>query len=206
MEENKKALAIKCRHCSVLFQVAIPPKSGTYRYVCPSCKNGIDIRFNLPPKAQEGDTVQQTETGNGLASENKMTDAPLQERKPTKKLPNDGLNGSGCLEIVRFGGMLGGIANTRFPLHMGLNTVGRADSDTPSDINIKNDPTISRRSVIIEVIPKENGFLFKMKVLRAANPVLHNDKPLMEGEIIYLNYGDSIRLGRTTLRFNKLKK
>ncbi len=34
-----------------------------------------------------------------------------------------------------------------------------------------------------------------MKVLRAANPVLHNDKPLMEGEIIYLNYGDSIRLG-----------
>ncbi len=206
MEGSKKMLAITCRHCGVPFQVAIPGKSGTYRYVCPSCKNGTDVRFNLPPETQNSDAAQRTRLGNGQPQGNQMTDAPLQERKPTKKLPGDGLNGSGCLEIIRFGGMLGGIANTRFPLRAGLNTVGRADPDTPSNISIKNDPTISRRSVTIEVVPKENGVLFKMKVLRAANPVLHNNKPLMEGEIIYLNYGDSIRLGRTTLRFNKQKK
>lgn len=166
----------------------------------------MNVRFNLPSKTQESDAAQQTGKGSGQTLENKIADAPLQGRKPTKKLPGDGMNGNGCLEIVRFGSMLGGIANTRFPLRVGLNTIGRADFDTPSDISIKNDPTISRRSVTIEVVPKENGFLAKMKVLRAANPVLHNDKPLMEGEIIYLNYGDSIRLGRTTLRFNKLKK
>lgn len=166
----------------------------------------MNVRFNLPSKTQESDAAQQTGKGSGQTLENKIADAPLQGRKPTKKLPGDGMNGNGCLEIVRFGSMLGGIANTRFPLRVGLNTIGRADFDTPSDISIKNDPTISRRSVTIEVVPKEYGFLAKMKVLRAANPVLHNDKPLMEGEIIYLNYGDSIRLGRTTLRFNKLKK
>lgn len=206
MEGKKKTAAIKCKHCGVRFSIAVPEKNGIFKYICPSCKNMVDVRFAVKSKVQDGAVAQKGGQASMLTPEGKMASVAQPERKPTKKLPGDGLNGGGCLEIVRFGGILGGIANTRFPLRIGFNTVGRADNDTPSDINIKNDPTISRRSVTIEVVPKENGSLFKMKVLRAANPVLHNDKPLMEGEVIYLNYGDSIKLGRTTLRFNKQKK
>lgn len=175
MEETRKTLAIKCKYCDKQFGIAVPAKSGTFKFVCPSCKREVAVRFAT-------------------------------KSEKTKKVSNDGLHYNGCLEVVRYGGMLGGIANTRFPLKVGTNVVGRADKESPSDINIKNDPAVSRRSIAIDVIPKENGYFFKMKVLSATNPVLHNDKPLAEGEVIYLNYGDGIKLGRTTLRFNKLRK
>lgn len=205
MEGKNTVLAIKCKHCGKQFKIAVPKKQGTFRFVCPSCGNAVEVRFAAKPKVQESNVASLAVKADRPAPKKGATAASLPERKPTKKLPGNGLYGKGCLEIVRLGGLLGGIANTRFPLSIGMNTVGRADEDRPSDINIKNDPTISRRSIAIEVILKEDkGYQFKMKVLRAANPVLHNDKPLIEGEIIYLNYGDSIKLGRTTLRFNKL--
>ena len=38
-----------------------------------------------------------------------------------------------------------------FPLHNGVNTIGRADDEIVSDIAIENDDSISRRSIAIEV-------------------------------------------------------
>lgn len=127
--------------------------------------------------------------------------------KKTKQLPMDGMKSHGCLKLVRFGGLMGKWSTKVFPLHIGMNTIGRKDDELPSDICFDHDDSMSRRSVSIEVIQKdEKGFLFKMKVLRAANPVLHNEKPLVEGEVIYLNYGDTIVLGRTKLIFERREK
>ena len=91
-----------------------------------------------------------------------------------------------------------------FPLHNGVNTIGRADDEVVSDIAIENDDSISRRSIAIEVSMAElGGYFFKLTVLKSANVVLHNNVPLKEGDSVSLNYGDRIVLGRTKLKFDK---
>jgi hypothetical protein len=96
-----------------------------------------------------------------------------------------------------------GWLNKDYRLSDGKNVIGRFDESKNSDIAIKNDPTMSRRSVEIEVILSEKGYSFKLTVLSATNPVLHNNNPLMPGESISLNFGDSIILGKTKFRFDK---
>lgn len=91
-----------------------------------------------------------------------------------------------------------------YPLHAGQNVIGRTDADMPSDISIKNDKEVSRRSIAIEVSKADiGGWIIVLKVLKCANAVLHNDVELGEGDCVSLNYGDSIVLGRTKLRFEK---
>lgn len=121
----------------------------------------------------------------------------------TKILDSECNRSNGRLMQLRFGGIIGGLGSKSFLLHQGQNTVGRYDDELHSDIEIKGDPCMSRRSICIEVLQKEIGFLFKMKVLKATWPVMHNDKPLVEGEVVYLNYGDRIKLGKTLFIFNK---
>lgn len=64
---------------------------------------------------------------------------------------------------------------------------------------------MSRRSIEILVQQSDKGYTFKLTVLNATNPVLHNNKPLMKGESVSLNFGDTILLGKTKFRFEKDK-
>ena len=79
----------------------------------------------------------------------------------------------------------------------------RFDSDQMSDISIKNDSSMSRRSIKIDVVQSPKGFIFKLTVLKATNPVLHNNVALSTGETVSLNFGDNIVLGKTRFRFDK---
>jgi hypothetical protein len=90
-----------------------------------------------------------------------------------------------------------------FKLKSGSNIIGREDADMPSDISVSSDNTMSRRSINIEVTKNDKGYAFKLKVLKATNPVLVNNQPLSSGEAISLNFGDSIMLGKTKFRFEK---
>lgn len=98
-----------------------------------------------------------------------------------------------------------GWLNKDYPLLAGKTVVGRDDETAPSDISIKGDSSMSRRSIEILVQQSEKGYTFKLTVLNATNPVLHNNKPLMKGESISLNFGDTILLGKTKFRFEKDK-
>lgn len=91
----------------------------------------------------------------------------------------------------------------KYTLPEGTTIVGRYDEDTQSDLAIKGDSSISRRSVKIEVEREAAGYTFKMTVLKATNPVLHNNAPLHVGDTVYLNFGDTITLGTTVLHFEK---
>jgi DNA-directed RNA polymerase subunit M/transcription elongation factor TFIIS len=95
------------------------------------------------------------------------------------------------------------LLNKSFKLKIGSNIVGREDPDSPSDISIPSDNTVSRRSIDIVVTKKDSGYVFKLKVLKATNPVLLNNKPLSANESVSLNFGDSITLGKTKFRFEK---
>lgn len=92
--------------------------------------------------------------------------------------------------------------STHYPLPIGEHTIGRYDLEKPSSISIKGDSSMSRRSVSITAsISKDEGFKYLLRVLSATNPVSHAGHPLTEGEEIYLNFGDEIRLGGTLFRF-----
>ena len=106
----------------------------------------------------------------------------------------------GKLVLVRRGWI-----NKDYPLLAGKTIVGRDDETAPSDISIKGDSSMSRRSIEILVQQSEKGYTFKLTVLNVTNPVLHNNKPLMKGESVSLNFGDTILLGKTKFRFEKDK-
>lgn len=89
-------------------------------------------------------------------------------------------------------------------LKPGANTVGRNDPMELSDINI-DDNTVSRRSLLIEVERDDNqsGYRYRLTVVKATNPVTVNSKRLEPGNCIYLNFGDTIKVGNTTLTLKK---
>lgn len=62
---------------------------------------------------------------------------------------------------------------------------------------------MSRRSIEIRTERTDKGYTFKLTVRKSTNPVLHNSNPLMAGESVSLNFGDTITLGKTKLRFEK---
>lgn len=82
----------------------------------------------------------------------------------------------------------------------GETTIGRKSNDVPSDIGL-DDGTASRRSVKIVITRGEQTgkYIFKLVVLRTTNAVYVNQNALYNNSEIYLNYGDTIKLGETTL-------
>ncbi|MDE6012826.1 MAG: FHA domain-containing protein [Prevotella sp.] len=93
----------------------------------------------------------------------------------------------------------------QFVLRIGKNYVGRKDSESPSDLSLK-DEYVSARSICIEVNKAARGYSFHLTVERATNPVFINGKEQPEGSSFDLNYGDIIKLGNTSLTFNPVKK
>lgn len=191
-------ITIKCDNCGKEMPMPSLSQKGNFRIKCLKCKAQIDFHFNgeaveiLKCEKKEMPEPKQK-------AEQQKSEESSPQSSPTKK--TDPQNTSmGKLTLVRFHGLLG---KKTYRLHLGQNTIGRYDPNLACDIEIKNDNYMSRRSVVIDVIQTENGYQFKMKVLNAANPVLHNNKPLVVGECPYLNYGDSITLGNTTFNFEK---
>lgn len=89
-----------------------------------------------------------------------------------------------------------------YPLGKGTHIIGRDDSDEQSNFPIK-DTTVSRRSIQIDVNSIGGSLSYKMTVLRSTNPVYHNSVELTVGDIVYLNYGDTIKLGNTLIKVQK---
>lgn len=98
-----------------------------------------------------------------------------------------------------------GWINKRHQLVPGKNTIGRYDAEMWCNIAIRNDSSMSRRSVEIDVSHTERGYAFKLTVLNATNPVMHNNQPLRKGESVSLNFGDTILMGKTRFIFEREK-
>ena len=231
MEEKKQQVIIQCKHCATQMRWTTPKAQGMFRISCPKCK-GENIIKVMPKeiKTQQAESALKNPAAKIIICPDCQAKIRFQlkqdgtaymscpqcnaqlsvgikggvvisiEKKKTKPLTTEAKMSSG--KLVRLGELLN-IDKKSYNLRIGTNSIGRYDEALHSDIEVKNDSTMSRRSVVIEVVQKENGYLFKLKVLRAANPIMHNDKPLIEGEAIYLNYGDRIKLGKTTFVFEK---
>lgn len=99
-----------------------------------------------------------------------------------------------------------GFLHTRkleFPLSEGCYVVGRKDPNVPCEIAVTNDPTMSRRSVEITCMRLISGYSYRLKVLKATNPVIINGIELGINAVVSLQAGDSFKLGKTIFKLEK---
>ena len=116
---------------------------------------------------------------------------PKPASKPTKLL-RTGTFEAGCLRVKQG-------SFVRYDLDREVTVVGRQSVESPSDISIAGDETMSRRSVAI-ICDQVN---YKLQVLNATNPVIFNDRKLNTGDCVYLTFGDKFVLGKTLIIFEK---
>lgn len=95
-----------------------------------------------------------------------------------------------------------GLRNQKYQLYEGTTTIGRYDEDDTSDIMIRGDETMSRKSVAIIIEEEDGVFDYKLKVLNATNKVKVNDQRVKEGSETYLDFGDIIMLGNSKFKFD----
>lgn len=91
-----------------------------------------------------------------------------------------------------------------YTLSKGIHYVGRLDDVNKSDFEIK-DKYASSRSVRIDVNEDGGNLVYKLTVERAMNPVYHNNHELTIGDVVYLTYGDTLKLGKTLIKVQKAK-
>lgn len=180
-------------------------KEGRQRWDCPQCQAivgfaAVASKAQETAKEQAAPKAEKPEAGNPK-TENAKEEKEKQEapKKPTKKLDKSAQQNLG--ELV-WGGFF---SRKHFALHPGSILIGRKDSQEPSELQL-NDGYISRRSVVLDVMPSDKGYLFKLTVKNASNPVYVNSSEISVGNSIYLNYDDVIIMGKTKLTFKKSKK
>lgn len=189
---------ITCRKCGAKRRITLPAKPGRYSVPCPNEECREPMIFVVQPKEIKMGQGTSSGTPGADSARNDGSKVATMMVKPGKR----------CGEIVHHELVIRNLMrrNRHFRLHEGSNTVGRADADKPSDISIDTDRTMSRRSVDILMDVTPEGAVFKLKVLGATNPVLHNGQPLSVGDEIYLTSGDTVKLGSTVFHFLPVKE
>lgn len=183
-----------------------------YQMVCPNCQKVLTIKAKEAKPFVETCTFCHTKTvvagcAAALKQEQPQPSAGQSpsvgskpDNDPTQKVRIRSGNIQTTGKLV-WGGFL---RRKSYILHEGANYIGRYDNEIPSDVNIDDD-YVSRRSILIEVAQATKGFTYKLTVKKCTNPVLINGKEQAEGNSIYLNYGDTILVGNTTLTFKSAK-
>ncbi len=203
---------LQCASCGQLLVVP-KVKPGINRLTCPKCKN--PNQFEIEPseddllKCQCCGAPLTKPAADGLYSvECDQCQQPynmiVQGGRVTKisaRTKPGGTADRGSLTpmMLSTGGFF---KKTTYILYKGTHYIGRWDENENSDFALK-DNTVSRRSVRVDVNQSGNGLVYKMTILKATNPIYHNKKQLVEGDIVYLNYGDVLQMGNTTIKVQK---
>lgn len=193
--ENKKEIGPAVKTKQGIYVITTKAEIGTdYVAKCPVCGKHIDIvatKEEIHQVKCECDAIIAFIGKKG--KETPVTDK--KESLPTDKIEKRKKN-------WRKGYFQWGIWPLKhtYMLNVGINTIGRFDEDSPSDIQLK-DQYVSRRSVEVEVRNSSSGYTFMLSIKKATNPIYVNGKEHEVGTSVYLNDGDIIMLGSTKLRF-----
>ena len=93
--------------------------------------------------------------------------------------------------------------NQRCPLKMGTNVIGRIAQSGKADIQITQDPYMSRRHLQIDVIKTSQGMEHRLVEINSKNIIVLNDKPIQRNDILNLKFGDKLTLGTTDIYFEE---
>lgn len=185
---------IVCPECSFSL-VEKTSKIGNYKWVCPHCNTIVGFVVVNPEQVEE----QKEQPNQDASIEEAVCSKEEKEKtsKPhTKVIEKDILCNLGELTWGVF------FSRKHYPLRVGTIYIGRKDDGEPSDLQLE-DSYVSRRSALLEVLSSDKGFLFKLTVKHASNPVYVNSSEISVGNSIYLNYGDVLIFGKTKITFKK---
>lgn len=87
--------------------------------------------------------------------------------------------------------------NQRCPLNLGTNIIGRIAQSGKADIQITEDPYMSRRHMQIDVVKTANGIEHHLVEINSKNIIILNGKPIQRNDILKLQFGDILTLGKT---------
>ena len=167
---------VVCPQCKRLLSFMDAPDIGNKLIVCPKCnfRATVDVYRN-------GTTV----TGR-------------QEEAETTKLPEYISKDAmivGCLRVKGTGKI--------YPLKQGKNVIGRIAQTGTADIQLSDDIYMSRSHIEINIVQTPLGLEHRLVEINSKNEVLLNDKPLPRGDILILQFGDNMILGKTEVIFEK---
>ena len=198
--EPEKKYVIICPKCGKVMFIKGQQKSR-WKETCGSCQTNVWIVGKIAEEqksvekeeqkpVKEEPVISSKSKKEEKSSDKKEEDVPVKTQKHSIK----GLSSTGKF-------VWGGFFRKKsYVLKVGVNYIGRTDTECPSDMMI-DDEYASRRSVKVEVEKGSKGYLFKLTVISATNPVLYNGKYLGEEHSVYINYGDIITLGNTRITF-----
>ena len=209
----------RCDNKSCQQSVLVPAnmvKSGHNKVTCPKCKT--DHEFDIVPAEDELLQCQTLDCnaklikpnrGDGIYScvchkcgqEYSLVIQGERVVKVTMKTPTPLRSTRQAAMKLVMGRFLG---RKEHVLSKGIHYVGRLDEANSSDFSIK-DKYASTRSVRIDVNENGGNLVYRLTVERALNPVYHNSRELTIGDVVYLTYGDTLQLGKTRIKVQKVK-
>lgn len=89
--------------------------------------------------------------------------------------------------------------NQHCPLKMGTNVIGRIAQSGKADIQITNDPYMSRQHLQIDVIQTNYGIEHHLVEINSKNIIILNGKEIHRNDILKLQFGDKLTLGKTDI-------
>lgn len=89
-----------------------------------------------------------------------------------------------------------------FQLKEGTNVLGRVAKSGTADLKISTDPYMSRRHLQIDVVKTAWGLEHRLVEIDSKNIIILNGRPIQRGDILSLNFGDRMMLGKTEVVFD----
>ena len=215
--EPQEDLIVKyCTSCGVKLRIR-NPKPGEHQIKCPKCGNLVAYQWQPASQPTSQPAPQPApQPASQPAPQPAPQPVPQPAPQPAPQPDNDAdgktkVLGIGFNKVLVTGQLLlkkGFMKHDEvFDLSEARDyIIGRNDPMALSDINV-DDPTMSRQSVKISASVSNNGsFLYKLCVLRSTNKVMVNGRPVSQGDSVFLEFGDSFVLGRSTFVFQKSKE
>ena len=190
-EDNKrKLISAKCPKCGQVVKFYMPEQECVVKLKCPQQQCGHVFGVKI--------TQKEIHLGNGATQQQQGESHPV-----TDPIVNTGGTPSGVIARLLQKKKHFYNKDKFHELHLGANTIGMFDPQSPSDIMIEGDRTISHRSVIITVESVGSSYKYLFTVNRSKNTVYLSGKPIAEGTSIYIQPNQEFVLGRTRFCLSK---
>ena len=167
---------VVCPQCKRLLSFMDAPDIGNKLIVCPKCNFRATV-----------DVYRSGTDGIGEPKETEITTLPEYISKDAMIV--------GCLRVKETGKI--------YPLKQGRNVIGRISQTGTADIRLSDDIYMSRNHIEINIVQTALGLEHRLVEINSKNEVLLNDESLPRGNILILQFGDKIILGKTEVIFEK---
>lgn len=167
--------------------------------VCPSCRTrltfpevpGYEEKILECPACHFKAKVVNYQGGSLNQGGNGADDAPTEINVPEGRKNTD----PGQIRVMSTG--------QTCELQIGSLVIGRVAKSGTADIQITDDPYMSRRHVQIDVIRSAQGLQHRLVEIGCKNTPKVNGNSIRPGDIIPLKFGDIITMGRSEIRLEE---